>query len=77
MMVIAIGNVKIKGGIIYNVMHVPLRKKYLLYVDALDIIVIKVVLSKGLCKLLKKYVLLFVTKKVHGLSRLDVKIRHH
>ena len=52
-MAIAIGNVKIRKGIIHNVLHVPLIKKNLLYVDALDIIGIKVVFSKGLCELWK------------------------
>ena len=50
-MTIAIGNVKIRGGIIHNVLHVPLIKKNLVSIDALDIVGIKVVFSKGLCKL--------------------------
>ena len=76
-MAIAIGNVKIREGIIHNVLHVPLIKKNLLSVDALDIAGIKVVFSKGLCELWKGNLLLFEAKKEHGLYRLDVNIHHH
>ena len=76
-MAIAIGNVKIREGIIHNVLHVPLIKKNLLSVDALDIAGIKVVFSKGLCELWKGNMLLFKAKKEHELYRLDVNIHHH
>ena len=76
-MAIAIGNVKIREGIIHNVLHVPLIKKNLLSVDALNIAGIKVVFSKGLCELWKGNMLLFEAKKEHGLYRLDVNIHHH
>ena len=76
-MAIAIGNVKIREGIIHNVLHVPLIKKNLLSVDALDIAGIKVVFSKGLCELWKGNLLLFEAKKEHGLYRLDVNIHRH
>ena len=76
-MAVAIGNVKIREGIIHNVLHVPLIKKNLLSVDALDIGGIKVVFSKGLCELWRGNVLLFEAKKKHGLYRLDVNIHHH
>ena len=36
-MAIAIANLKIRGGVIHNVLHVPLIKKNLLSVDALDL----------------------------------------
>ena len=52
-MAIAIGNVKIKEGIIHNVLLAPLIKKKLLSVDALDIVSIK------LCELWKENMLLF------------------
>ena len=70
-MTIAIRNVKIREGIIHNVLHVPLIKKNLLSVDALDIAGIKVVFSKGLCELWRGEILLFEVKKEHRLYRLD------
>ena len=76
-MAIAIANLKIRGGIIHNVLHVPLIKKNPLSVGALDIAGLEVVFSKGLCKIWRGYMLLFEAKKEHGLYRLDVNTHHH
>ena len=62
-MAIAIEKVKIRGGIIHNVLHVPLIKRNLLSVDALDITGIKDFFSRGLCKLLRGDMLLFEEKR--------------